>query len=450
LIQHESVKEAVVVLYNQENNPGLAAYITLAMPIGEVSRVLRTWLKSRLPEYMLPASFMVLDKLPLTPNGKIDRKALPMPDTILTNKYYQAPRDTVELQLAQIWENVLDMRPIGISNNFFELDRHSLLAVKLMNQIQQTFDRSLPIAILFQGATIAELASVLSHDNTNWPTLIPIQPQGSCPPLFCLPGAGGNVLYLHSLATHLGQDQPCYGLQPPGLDGKNITPDTIEVLAADHIKELQKVQPHGPYYIAGHSFGGKVAFELARQLEQRGETVGLLVILDTAAPKSEREEEDNTTWNETDWLWTIVEIFEGLTETEYGLTKETLQSQATLEQSYELVMLQLKEQGVFFAPTAKIHQLKAIVATYKANIHAHIHYQPQVRIKVPIVLFRAQEQFEDTVSALSDDLDWSLYTSEKVTVEWTAGSHLTMFNEPHVKHLALQLHHYLPSSTSST
>jgi amino acid adenylation domain-containing protein/non-ribosomal peptide synthase protein (TIGR01720 family) len=455
LTQHEAVREAVVVLIKDEGNPHLAAYLTLATPIDDCATVLRNWLKARLPEYMLPASFTVLDKLPLTPNGKIDRKALPAADGLSTNKRYQGPRDTVELQLAQIWANVLEVRPIGISDNFFELGGHSLLAVKLMNHIQQTFDLHLPIATLFQGATIAELASVIRirHHDTTWPTLIPIQPQGSRSPLFCLPGGGGNVLYLHSLAAHLDKDQPCYGLQPPGLDGKTTTPNTIEVLAAHHLKELQGLQPQGPYYLVGHCFGGKVAFELARQLEQSGETVALLTILDSSAPTSDRTEDNTTTWNEIDWLWIIVEIFEELTETEIGLTKETLQSQATVEQSYELVMQHIKQQGIFFAPTAESEQLKAIVDTYKANVHAQLHYQPQGSIKAPIVLFRAQEQPKDKTQIISvneEDWNWSQYTSEKVTVEWTPGTHLTMFNEPHVKTLAAQLYRHLFSLTNMT
>ena len=389
---------------------------------------------------------MSLEQLPLTPNGKIDRNALPAPDARTKGKHYQAPRDTVELQLAQIWEQVLERRPIGILENFFELGGHSLLAVRLMSQIHHAFDKQLPIATLFQGATIAELAQRLRHDEapTTWPTLIPIQPQGSRPPLFCFPGAGGNVLYLHSLAAHLGKDQPCYGLQPPGLDGKSITPSSIDALAALHQKELLKVQPQGPYFLAGHSFGGQVAFELARQLEQQGETVALLAILDTSAPSDDRE--DTTAgWDEIDWLWTSVGILEELTETQIGLTKETLQSQVTLAQSYELVMQSLKQQGIFFAPTAESDQLKAMVDTYKANTHAHTHYQPQGPIKAPIVLFRAQEQPEDTPSIHSEDLEWSQYTEGQVIVIGVPGTHITMLNEPHVNTLAAQLHTLLLS-----
>jgi len=447
LSQHEAVTEAVVVLIKDEGNPRLAAYVTLATPRDDTVSVLRTWLKARLPEYMLPASFTVLDKLPLTPNGKIDRNALPAPEAWTKGKHYLAPRDTVELQLAQIWEQVLERRPIGILENFFELGGHSLLAVRLMSQIHHAFDKQLPIATLFQGATIVELAQLIRHHEapTTWPTLIPIQPQGSRPPLFCFPGAGGNVLYLHSLAVHLDKDQPCYGLQPPGLDGKSRTPSSIEALAAHHKKELIKVQPQGPYFLAGHSFGGQVAFELARQLEQQGETVALLTILDTSAPSADQEDM-TATWDEIDWLWTMVEVFEELSEAKLDLKKETVQSQTTLAQSYELVMQHLK-QGLFFAPTAESNQLKAIVDIYKANTHAQTHYQPQGPIKAPIVLFRAEEQFGDTPSVHSEDLDWSQYTEGEVIVKWVPGTHLTMLNAPHVKTLAAQLQTQLLLST---
>jgi amino acid adenylation domain-containing protein len=451
LTQHEAVHEAVVVLIKDEGNSRLAAYVTLATPIDDYAPVLRTWLKARLPEYMMPAHVMSLEQLPLTPNGKIDRNALPAPDAQV-NKHYQAPRDTVELQLAQIWENVLEVRPIGIFENFFELGGHSLLAVKLMSFIFGAFDKHLPIATLFQGATIAELAQLIRHHEapTTWPTLIPIQLRGSRLPLFCLPGIGSNVFSFHALVAHLDKDQPSYGLQPPGLDGKTVPIESIEALAALHLKELSKVQPQGPYFLAGHSFGGQVAFELARQLERQGETVALLAILDTSAPTSQREDDDTALMNETDWLWTIVEILEELSETKLGLSKEMFQSQATLAQSYELVMQSLKQHGIFFAPTAESEQLKAMVDTYKANHHAHTHYQPQGPLKAPIVLFRAEEQPEDTPSVLCDDLEWSQYTEGQVIVIKVPGTHLTMLNEPHVKTLAAQLHTQLLLSKTAT
>jgi thioesterase domain-containing protein/predicted RNA methylase/acyl carrier protein len=405
--------------------------------------MLRNHLSQYLPDYMIPSHFTVLDQMPLTPNGKIDRKALPAPNAQKVNKHYQVPRDTVELQLAQIWENVLEVRPIGIFENFFELGGHSLLAVKLMSHIQQTFNLHLSIAILFQRSTIAELAEVIHNHDATWATMIPIQPLGNRTPLFCLPGAVGFVIYLHSLATHLGKDQPFYGLESPGLDGKSTRPDTIEVLAANHLNELKKVQPQGPYYLAGHSFGAIVAFELAYQLEQHGETVAFLVIFDSPVPYK-KDDTSISLVNEIDFLWLFVGIFEELTGTQYGLTKETLQSQATLEQSYELVMQHFRQQGLFFAPTAESDQLKGMVDTYKANMHAIIRYQAQGSITAPIVLFRAQELPKNKILD-PKKWDWSQYTSEKVTVVWTPGSHITMVKEPLVKQLAAKLQAYLES-----
>ncbi|OAD20994.1 cyanopeptolin synthetase [Candidatus Thiomargarita nelsonii] len=159
LSQHQAVYRAVVIRFADDNKRSVA-YFTTHSEQNDLVAELKNRLKASLPDYMVPSHFTVLERLPLTPNGKIDRKALPAPDARKANKHYQTPRDMVELQLAQIWENVLEVRPIGISENFFELGGHSLLAVKLMSLLQQTFDRHLPIATLFQGASIAELAEV--------------------------------------------------------------------------------------------------------------------------------------------------------------------------------------------------------------------------------------------------------------------------------------------------
>ena len=183
---------------------------------------LRQFLKAKLPEYMVPSAFVFLDALPLTPNGKVDRRALKAPDSELNRSVsFIAPRDALELQLAQIWSEVLEVDWIGIQDNFFDLGGHSLLAVRLMAKIQQQFGKNLPLATLFQGATIEQFAAILRKDSDSsvWSSLVAIQPSGSKPPFFCVPGAGGNVIYLYDLARCLGLDLPFYGLQAVGLDG---------------------------------------------------------------------------------------------------------------------------------------------------------------------------------------------------------------------------------------
>ena len=176
----------------------------------------------------------------------------------------------------------IKVQPIGIRDNFFDLGGHSILALSLFSQIQETFNCELPLSTLFEAPTIEQLADVLRRDGwkPRWESLVPIQPGGSRPPLFCVHGVGGNVLTYRNLARMIGPDQPVYGLQSRGLDG-NGRLENIEQMAAHYLSEIRAFQPDGPYYIAGMSFGGFVAFEMARQLREQSQEVGLLAILDT-------------------------------------------------------------------------------------------------------------------------------------------------------------------------
>lgn len=197
-------------------------------------------------------------------------------------KTFIAPRDELEIQLTQIWEKVLDIHPIGVRDNFFELGGHSLLAVQLFGQIEKKYHRNLPVATLFQAPTIEQLANLLRESgwSGSWSSLVAVQPGGSKPPFFCVAAAGCTALGLSTLARHLGPDQPFYGLEER-MDGKESPKLRVEELAAHYIEEICTVQPDGPYYLGGHSFGGLVAFEIAQQLHAQGKKVALLAILDT-------------------------------------------------------------------------------------------------------------------------------------------------------------------------
>ncbi|RKZ91698.1 MAG: non-ribosomal peptide synthetase [Candidatus Parabeggiatoa sp. nov. 1] len=433
LSQHEAVKEAVVVLYNQSDNPRLVAYVTLVIKTDEVSGILRTWLKTRLPEYMLPASFTVLDKLPLTPNGKIDRKALPAPDALSTNKHYQAPRDTVELQLAQIWENVLEVHPIGINDNFFELGGHSLLAIRLMVQIEQQFNKHLPLATLFQGATIEQLANQLrlQTDSQTWSSLVAIQPNGTKPPFFCVPGIGGNVLYFYELAHHLGPEQPVYGLQAVGLSGKSVPFTRIEDMAAHYFKELQTIQPQEPYLLGGHSFGGLVAFEMSLQLQNQGHEVAFLGIFDMFAPPFTAQ---GIKWDETQWLHKVALFIERELGQKLEFDYDILQS-LDADAQLDYLNKQLKQAGCL-PPNAPKTQLRGLVNVFKAN--SQIHYAPSEITKTPITFFKAKEARSD-VFENEPTLGWQKFSESGVSVQIVPGDHFTMLKKPHVQILAAQL-----------
>lgn len=186
-------------------------------------------------------------------------------------------------KLTLIWEELLSHVPITVEQNYFDLGGDSLLAVKLFGQIEKVFNVELPLATLFEAPTIGEMARILASQETasGWSSLVPIQPRGSRPNLFCVHGAGGNVLIYRELAEHLGQDQPVYGLQSQGLDG-NFAPQTrIEDMAESYVREIRRVQPSGPYYVSGYCLGGTIAYEMAQQLQASGQKVALLALFDT-------------------------------------------------------------------------------------------------------------------------------------------------------------------------
>ncbi|MCI0407672.1 MAG: alpha/beta fold hydrolase, partial [Acidobacteria bacterium] len=196
-------------------------------------------------------------------------------------------RNAVERQLTQIWEQVLGVRPIGVRDDFFELGGHSLLAVRLFAHIEQTLGQTLPLATLFQAPTIEHQARLLAQGDgalPSWTSLVPIQPSGSRPPFFCVHAHQGYVFYFRHLAARLGPDQPFYGLQAQGLDGKHPTHRRVEDMAAHYLRELRTVQPTGPYFLGAHCWGGLVAFEMAQQLHADGQQVALLALMDTHAP----------------------------------------------------------------------------------------------------------------------------------------------------------------------
>ncbi|MDB6121304.1 MAG: amino acid adenylation domain protein [Pedosphaera sp.] len=287
LNQHPGVREAVVVV-REDMNGGkrLVAYVVPKANGTCTVEILHQTLKEKLPEYMVPSAILLLPSLPLTPNGKIDRKAVPAPDSARAERAFVAPRDPLELQLTQLWEKIFGIEPIGIQDNFFELGGHSLLAVRLFAQVEKLTGKSLPLVTLFQSPTIEQLAVILRQQGWEppWSSLVPIKPDGSKPPFYCVHGVGGNILEYMDLAKYMEADQPFYGLQAAGLNGKKPWHGSVEEMASYYIEEIQAFQPRGPYYIGGSSFGGLVAYEMALQLHDKGEQVALLAFFDTHAP----------------------------------------------------------------------------------------------------------------------------------------------------------------------
>jgi thioesterase domain-containing protein len=298
---------------------------------------------------------------------------------------------------------------------------------------------------LFQHPTVAALAALLSQESTNsFTNLVPIHRTGTTNPLYCLPGVFGSVMYLYPLASSLGQQQRFYALQTPGLDGSTI-PESIEELASYHLKLLQQQQPTGPYQLVGHSSGSKVAFEMALLLEQQGETVSLLAILDSDAPGS-RQLNPLADISEVDFLTGLVRLYERLMNNSIKLSSEALKTLPDIEAAYTVVAEAFLQHKIFFAPKAAVDELKAIFNVMRIGGQAVANYQTSRKLRCPIHLFRASEEtaeskFNDTREALG----WTQCTHATVTVHWVAGNHLSMMSNPHVKTLAEKLSRYLLS-----
>jgi thioesterase domain-containing protein/acyl carrier protein len=440
----------VVARADAAGTNSLSAYVVAEHAADETRRidpgVLRRRLQERLPEYMIPNSFVHIESIPLTPNGKVDRQALSLLDLedSETHRAFRPPRDIFEQKLVRIWEEILDVHPIGAEDDFFLRGGHSLLAVRLMARIEREFGQQLPMSALFNSPTIAQLAAALREkvEQPAWSSLVTIQSRGAQPPLFFVPGGGGNVVYLYALARQLRCERPFFGLQALGLDGRSMPHGSIEEMAAAYLLEIQQLQPAGPYCLAGHSSGGWVAFEMARQLRDRGEEVEMVVIVDTPAPISRITTQDVDS-DDALYLFKVARLIERWAGKELGISYESLQ-QLSLDD--QMTYLGYRLQGVdILPPDASRTQVLGLVQVFKASTRSCMHYRPRGRYDGSLTLLRAADiHVEDTgirINLVADDdaWGWNQLVDDEVNVRIVPGDHITMMSEPHVRQLAGEL-----------
>ena len=427
--EYPEVKEAVVIA--REDNPGdkrLVAYTVTGDRVSSASD-LRSFLKTKLPDYMVPSAFVSLENVPLTPNGKIDRRALPAPDISTASEVgFIAPRDDLELRLKEIWQKVLGVTSIGVKDNFFDLGGHSLIAVRLFAEIEKAFGKNLPLATLFQAPTIEQLAHICRDKGWTapWRSLVTIQPKGSKPPLFFVHGIYGNVLYFRELANYLGNDQPFYGLQAKGLDGKETPYTSLEDMAAHYVQEMRSLQPTGPYFIGGHSFGCIVAFEVAQQLYARGQEVALLALLDKGVSRN---------LNVPFWAWLKGHV-KNLSSLESSEQRDYIWGRfsAKIKERLPKHILQAYK-NLYDKEVAEHHQ--RFMTVMEANIEAINHYKPQV-YPGKVTLFRAKIGSPRRY-ALDPLGGWGEFASQGVEAIDVPGEHMSLIKEPHLPVLAEEL-----------
>jgi thioesterase domain-containing protein/acyl carrier protein len=382
---------------------------------------LRRHVEDRLPDYMVPALVLV-DRLPLGPTGKVDRRALPEPREAIEGGG-AAPRDALELQLVKIWESALG-KPVGVRDNFFEAGGHSLLAVRVFSQIEKAFGKELPLATLFQAPTVERLAEVLRRKGwgPNWRCLVPIQPGGARRAFFCVHPFGGNVLCYEALSRRLGPEQPFFGLQARGLDGRTRPHRRIEDMAADYIAEIRTVQPEGPYLLGGACAGGLIALEMAQQLLAEGQGVALLVVMDTILPPIRGRAEARRVLRDV-WLQTLRRL-------ERNLAAAVTDAVRRVSKRFLALV------------DAKARRAGRVRRAFDI---ARWRYRPRV-YPGRITFFRARDPYLWSRRRIEA---WASLAGGGLDCRQVSVDHMAMLSEPHVQHLARELRECIDASETT-
>jgi acyl-coenzyme A synthetase/AMP-(fatty) acid ligase/thioesterase domain-containing protein/acyl carrier protein len=277
----DEVSAAVVLASGRDGRSGtLSAYVVASRSGVEPSSI-RARLRGQLPNYMVPARVLMLPELPLNANGKVDRSSLlALPDD--SGDARRAPRDDLELKIAVLWADILDVDEIGVDDDFFELGGDSLDAESAMAALSEDLGLNLSTSVLLEAPTVGSFAQRIrtKRDARTTSTVVCLRATGRRPTLFLVTGAGAQALTWLQLSLALGPDQPVYAVQMQGLDDGRLPDYTLERAARRAVRAVRSVQPTGPYAIAGHSYGGLVAYEMAQQLSAEGQQVSPLALID--------------------------------------------------------------------------------------------------------------------------------------------------------------------------
>ena len=445
LLEVPGIAQAVIRDFvDQIGERRLCAYVVADVDAGPTVTRLREWLSERIAKQLVPTDFVFLDALPLTKDLKIDYQRLPQPGRRrppLPNAYV-APRTTLEQELVQIWQEVLDIRPIGTRDNFFDLGGDSLLAVRLFVEIEKTLGKNLPHATIYQAPTIEQLAGTLRQEQwaetqfSLWSTypssVVPFQPDGSQPPLFWFNWGSWDF----RLPRYLGSDQPVYGLQHQSQDGRRARHTSIEQMAAHYIEEMRAVRAKGPYFLGGLCIGGMVVFEMAQQLQQQGEEVPLVVLLDPDPTNPGAGELSPGLGGASRVIRFGGKISRHLRELAPLGPQEKL--------SYALVrvknrIMELQGKISWFARKVLCQAFGRPLPLALRTYYLWTIYQRAARLYVPkfyqdrVILFKTQGRYSD------GELGWGSLIAERLEIHELDTDHNNVFKEPYVQVFAEKL-----------
>lgn len=446
LIQHPAIREAAVFgIPNLALGEDLAAAVVVCDPT-ITARTLRIFVAEALTSQKVPGKILIVDKLPRTATGKLQRSALPRLLGLIDvgDNQHQArlplapasvaPRSSVEQQLAEIWTSTLGIADISIHDDFFDaLGGTSLQGAQLVINVGKAFSLTLPVSSLLEAPTIAEMATLMSNlsGNVIFSSLIPIQPYGSKPPLFCVPAFGGQVVSFRPLSLHLGIDQPVYGLQTPGSDGTTRPFDRIDALAEYLVKAIRAKYPTGPYLLLGKSYGGMVALEIARQLRQSGENVALLGLLDSALGLVASSQAERAALG----LRRLVRRVKHHSGKLAAMTGRE-RTQYINERTARI--------GVPVNTTDTEELLPGVREILVANTKAIRHYRPHP-YPHPIVYFSAR-QTRNPEYHFAYEAAWQKIATGGLIICDVPGEHASLEYEPNVQVLAEKLRHYIDAA----
>jgi amino acid adenylation domain-containing protein len=439
LSQYPGIQECKVLIIEQNGNgESLVAYYVAYPGIAVSLEDLRMHLRHRLPQYMVPDRFICLPQLPRSSNGKLDRKALSLQNAIvhIPERKMTSVSDPLEQQISHIWEEVLEIQPISRNDNFFDLGGHSLLAMKLLALVEETLGVRIPVIQFFQSPTVAGIAQTIrmGGNDISWPNLVPIHPQGMLPPFFCVHGHGGGVTDFSVLSRLLGTDQPFFGLQAPGLDGRSHPVESIEEIASIYIHNIQsEIQPRGPYYLGGYCFGGLVAYEMACQLAEQGEKVALVALINTYAEK--RFSNPKRFLNPLAILAFLRNLPLWLMYNRKGLGWLLYERTANWLKTFKITLGSIPNNQTeeIIDTTNMIYPGFSSVTA--AHLRAFLAYQPRFYPgRVDVFRLRALR----LLLPFDRDLGWGRYVAE-VGIHIIPGAHYNLLEPPHVEGLASAL-----------
>ena len=438
LRRHPAVAaSAVVARQNAAGEMELDAYFVAkkregaggGAPAAQTSPDLRSYLRARLPAALVPNGPLQLPELPLTRNHKLDRRRLPAIETALDSPTPAQPKTPVEAQMLQVWEQVLERSGFGVTDDFFDIGGHSLLAVRLVLMIEQAMGVKVPLAELFKSATVAHLAQVV-QTRQGGDGLVPLWLGGQGAPLWLVHTGGGMLWNYQPLVQAMAPNFPIFGFEAKGLFDGAAPQSSIADMAADFLTAMRRHQPQGPYRVAGHSFGGLVAWEMACQLQAEGVEVEGVSLFDSSLSRPEDAwyASQSTAGAAARDLSSAVEVFARFTGGAQQLDEEHLAGLSWEAQLDSAAAVMAGRVGSQQDARQMVQSLLRLATCHRA---ARLGYQP-AQLRAPVALFQAEERDEKDESLQF----WRNLAGGGFETHVVPGDHVTMMAQPHVQVLA--------------